>query len=206
MEGKELAELKDEILRLIVDKEHGADHHWLLHQFNIEGLTTQYLIDVLKEIESFRGTGKLITLTIGQTHHIQRTPHTKSFLEKEGFVKEWELQRETAKRMNHNALRGQRIEELQEINLQLANRLNRQKLKTHVIPIVISLAALAWAIFKPYNNVSQQEYNKRIEQLEYNQKQLEKGLQLENKELQEKLHKADMWIRILEEKDSLNVG
>jgi len=206
MDGKELAEFKDEILRLIVDKEHGADNRWLYHQVKFDGLTSEYLTEILKEIESFRRSGKLITLTFGETLHIQRTPQTKSFLEKEGFVNEWKLQRETTQRQNHNALRGQRIEELQETNLQLTNRLNRQKLKTHVLPIVISLVALAWSIFKPSDIVSQEEHNKRIERLEYNQKQLEKGLKQENKKLQEKLYKAEMLIKVLEERDSLEVN
>lgn len=205
MDGKDLAEFKDGILRLIVDKEHGADNRWLYHQVKFDGLTSEYLTEILKEIESFSRSGKLITLTFGETLHIQRTPHTKSFLGEGGFVKEWKLQRETAQEINHNALRGQRIEELQEKELKQKIKNNKYTLPIAIGSLIISLAALAWSVFKPSDNVSQQEYIKRVEQLEYNQKQLEDGLQMKNKELQEKLYKAELWIDVLE-KDSLRVG
>lgn len=190
MEGRELAEFKDRILTLIVDKPNGADHHWLIHQFNMEGLSYEYLVKILIELDSYSHSKNLITLTIGQAYHIKRTPFTKKFLEGGGFVKQYDAETESNIKGVKAALRSSRIEELQEQNLilgndnlQLSNKLSKQKLKTHWIPIGISIAGLVIAALpyiKPTTNVTEEQLNPKIDSIQNRLEQLEKDMEQVN--------------------------
>ena len=191
MEGRGLAEFKDSILTLIVDKPNGANLLWLIHQFKMEGLTKEYLIKVLEELDSYSHSKNLITLTIGQTYHVIRTPFTKKFLEGGGFVKQFDAETEVIQNEKKAALRGSRIEELQEQNLMLGNenhklnsQLTKQKIKTHWIPIGISIVGLTFAaipyIMPPVNDLHDQ-LKPRIDSIENRLKQLENGLKQKDK-------------------------
>ncbi|MCL6264918.1 hypothetical protein [Flagellimonas myxillae] len=103
---------------------------------------------------------------------------------------------------NENELRN-----LQKVNLKLTNKLNKQKIKTHYIPIVISIISLgfaAYSLFKPSNGVSQKQYDTKIEFIDQELKQLRIEFKQENDELKERLYKAEMQIAIYESDSLLN--
>ncbi len=64
----------------------------------------------------------------------------------------------------------------------------------------LSFCVAALAYFRPPDNTLQDEINKRLERLEYNQKNLENSLQKDIKSLREELYEAEMLISVYEEK------
>ncbi len=97
---------------------------------------------------------------------------------------------------NENELR-----DLQKVNLKLTNKLNRQKLKTHYIPIVISIISLSFAAYtllKPSNNVPQEQYDTKMKSIEKDIQQLRNDFKQENDELKDRLYKAEMLIAVYE--------
>lgn len=195
MDAVDIAKFKDDILSLIVDKENGADSLWLYHNLKIESLTREYLHQFLEQFHAEHSD--YFTLSIGQTYHIQRTPLTKSFLEKGGFTKIYEDQVEKIKEGIQKKREDIKLQELKKENLQLINRLNKQKLKTHWIPIIISLLGLVIALasyFKPSKEVSKTIENSRLKNIEMKMDQLENDLKEDLDSLQNELYEAQMLI------------
>ena len=129
---------------------------------------------------------------------------TQRFYDSGGFVAEYDREQEA--NIKHDAAneRNSTIQELQLENLQLSNRLSRQKLKTHWIPIGISIVGLILAAvpyLKPPNNVTEERLNPKIDSIQNRLEQLENGLKQKDKEveqLREELNKAEMMVRVLE--------
>ncbi|MEL7270662.1 MAG: hypothetical protein AAGL34_13905 [Bacteroidota bacterium] len=93
------------------------------------------------------------------------------------------------------------ISELQRKDLELTYELNKQSLKTHRIPIIISgisaliaLGALGWSIFKPSNQPIEPVDDSRLRNIEMKMEQLENGLKKDLDSLQNELYEAQMLI------------
>lgn len=199
MEEKELAEFKNRILSLIVDKEDGADHRWLFYQFKIEGLTEEYLIKIIEQIE--KNELELLSIEIAHTHHLRKTINTQRFLNAGGFVNQYESEEEAESERIRLEIQDARIKDLTEENLKIRNKLTQWKLLTHWIPIIVSLISLGFVFyshFKPSNDSSKEQMSTKIENLEEEVKQLQNGLKQENDKLKNELFKAEQMVRVLE--------
>lgn len=189
MDDKELAEFKDSILRLILDKKFGADTSWLFHQFDIEGLTTSFLERVLDEINNW--DRDILQLTKDKQYtHLVRTPLTKKFLDNGGFVKQYESDLEADLETEKLNRQTQRIKDLEE-----------RKLSRYWIPIVISIVSTLVAVaslIKTSNSVSQSE----LKTIQDNIDSLKSDFKKENDKLKSRIYEAEMLIAVYD--DSIN--
>ncbi|QCW98708.1 hypothetical protein FGM00_00680 [Aggregatimonas sangjinii] len=129
------------------------------------------------------------------------TDFTKDLIDAGGFVNMYESDLEADVEAERLARQEQRKSKLQEENLALSNELNRQRLKTHWIPIavsVISLCLAAYSLFTPSTDVTQDELQKVRDEVE----RLRMDFKKENDDLKERLYEAEMMIAVYES-DSL---
>lgn len=93
------------------------------------------------------------------------------------------------------------LDQLQQKNLELSNQLNKTRLKTHWIPIVISIVGLGVAVasfFRPSNEPSKPVDDNRLQNIEMKMEQLENGLKKDLDSIQNQLYEAQMLIDIYE--------
>ncbi|CAM4410404.1 hypothetical protein [Zobellia nedashkovskayae] len=212
MEKKKKAESQDDILKyMLSNSKVKTKHSEMTRMFG----SNDFYKDLFNKEFELEIIDKLILEIIEFGNDIVKNPHkqniepnqnTQKFLNDGGFVSEYYRKTEEDNRKNEYVLGEQRIRELQEENLILNNKFTTQKLKTHWVPIIISMIGVAISIvalgaskFQFSDNFVLDGYIKRIEQLEYNQKQLEKDLLQENYKLKEEVYKAEMLISVCEE-------
>jgi hypothetical protein len=200
MDDKELAEFKDNILKLIADKEHGADINWLVHQFKIKGLNRSYLEKVLEAIDDFEKD--VLHLIRGERYYLQRTPLTLKFLDKGGFLNQYESDVEADLEAMAISNQEQTIRDLTQENLKLANQVSSMKLKTYFIPLIISgisaimaIGSLLFAFSQSTNRVERSELKSIQNEIEVLQSDFKK----DNQELKSRLYEAEMLIAVYEE-------
>ncbi|AZQ58366.1 hypothetical protein EJ994_05935 [Maribacter sp. MJ134] len=104
---------------------------------------------------------------------------TKEFLDAGGFVNQYESKKEADEQAARLLMQDERIKNQTEENLRLTTELNRQRLKTHWIPIIISLVGLGIAVasfFRPSNNPSKPVDDNRLQIIEMKMEQIENDL------------------------------
>lgn len=197
MDKVDRVEFKDEVLKLV--RESGTcNKRDVSSQFS-EDAKGKYFEDIFKELVD----SNLINVTsrTKDSKRIEITYQGKELLDLGGFTKQYELEVENIKEGIQKKRDDIKLQELQKENLQLINRLNKQKLKTHWIPIIISLLGLVTALasfFRPSNDVSKEQLETKIERIENELEELRTDYKEQNDKLKDDLYKADMLISTYE--------
>lgn len=200
MEDKELAELKDIILKWLIEYGSG-DLETINNQLGKPMVDESHLRELIEDMR-IDGGKYFDYLEDNPFYVVSKNDLTKIFLDKGGFVNQYESDLEAdieAEKLNK---RDERLKSLQEQNLDLANQLSILKLKTHMLPIIISflsLAFAAFALFKPSDTISKQDFR----DFQDNVEKLKIDFKKENDNLKVRLKNAEMLIAIYES-DSLN--
>lgn len=100
--------------------------------------------------------------------HLKANEFTEDFLEGGGFVTLHEEIVKTNRKQLEDAIKEKDYQKLHGENLLLTTKLNKQRLKTHWIPIVVSFISLAFAAYsllKPSNSISQDVLDTKVESL-----------------------------------------
>lgn len=218
MEGRERAELKDRILQTIMEQtffpegnyyQSWITEHRLLNYF--KGILQNDEIPlIIREIQEFNENLVYTNEDTLKTRNEYKVKiHTQKFLNIGGFVNQYEseLEAETTRRLLE-------AEERDALTITRGNERRKYillKWQTKVFwPVfVLGLVGGVYSLFQIYYSFNAGEKDaeliNRIEQLETNQKKLEKGFEIEVKDLKDKLYKADMMISIYES-DSLKTN
>ncbi|WP_282055674.1 hypothetical protein [Maribacter luteus] len=218
MEGRELADLKNNILKELTNHNEEINAIIIYDSLNRPLETYQHFQDLIQEMGRYHkkyikskvyysGGRKVKKLMVASTIY------TRKFLDEGGFVKEYDDETVAYRKMNESTLKSSRIKELQLENLKLSNenlglsnKLSTQKLKTHWIPLVfsgistlIALGTLVWSIKTRSSSLTEEQMNPKIESIQNRLENLENGLKKERDSLKEELYKAEMMVRVLEE-------
>ncbi|MEM9001503.1 MAG: hypothetical protein AAGB24_14665 [Bacteroidota bacterium] len=193
MDKVDRVEFKDEILKLV--RESGRCNKRDVSSLFSQDAKGEYFEDIFKELVD----SNLINVTsrTKDSTRIEITYQGKELLDLGGFTKQYELEVEKIKEGIQKKREDNKLQELQKENLQLINRLNKQKLKTHWIPIIISLFGLVIALasyFKPSKEISKPIDNSRFNNIEMKMEQLENGLKKDLDSIQNELYEAQMLI------------
>ena len=191
MEGREKAKLKDSIVKFVMEDE---NREYLKGKYSL-GSLYKSLENPTENINSFSimleemAAEKPRCFKLIENHAMTKilyfkvTNHAKDIPDDKSFVAEYDAMSETIIKSNQAALRRTQIEELQFENLELSNKLSKQKLKTHWIPIIISGGSFLLAIMPyltPSKNVTEQQLNPKIDSIQIRLQQLEKDMELVN--------------------------
>ncbi|MEP2240412.1 MAG: hypothetical protein ABJI22_18745 [Maribacter sp.] len=133
----------------------------------------------------------------------QATEATSVFLENSGFEK---LYNEEINQVNIAKAKSEELENQQadlrkeqHKNLKLSNQLTEYKIKTHYLPIVISVLSLMIAAWALYNRSEKPMMDEDlIKEIQTRMDYIEGSLLKENDELKEKIYKSEIWIETLE--------
>lgn len=198
MEGLERAEIKDNILSYL--NEFGKSSKT---DFSGQYKGGSAISNFESVFEELLGSGYIETVSLTKdSHRVKITYNGEKILESGGFVVEYENTVEVNRKFMEAATIDGDIKKLQVKNLELTNKLNNRKLKTHYVPIIVSLVSLAiaaYSLLKPSDSVSQEVLDTKVESLEGQIKQLEKDLKKENGDLKDRLYKAELLIAVYEE-------
>ena len=191
MDKKGLAQLKDEILKLLVDKEHGADINWLIVKLNKEWLNRDYLETVLDEIDDW--DYNVLHVIRNERYYMQPTPLTQEFLDNGGFVNQYESDLEADIEAEMLRQQTRRIKDLEE-----------KKLRNYRIPIIVSIisavtaiGSLIYTINKSTDTVSKSE----LQELKNEVDSLRIEFKKENDSIRNRLYEAEMMIAVYEGED-----
>lgn len=205
MEGRELAKLMDRILDEVLIKDYESEK--LFKTLGEPVASHEHFLEVIDKMDAISPKSFEVReiATLDKRYLFSTTAFAQDFKENGGFIAEYDKETESARKMNLASLRASKIEEMSERELEQKIRNNKWAIPISIASILIATCGLLWSIFKPSDNNLTNELQKKIERLEYNQQQLEKGLENENKALKEKLYEAEMMIDIYES-DSLKIG
>lgn len=193
MEERKQAELKDRILKYLMENENTETSIILNH---IPKINTDVFEEIISELVDLN-----LIETVARTksgHRIKITYKGSKLLYKGGFMEQYESEDEAENTRRILELEEQGRTRKRDEHLELNTELTKQELKTHWIPIFISIIGLGIAIasyFRPYKVETDVDILKRIEKLETNQKQFKKA----NDSLKNELYKAELVIRVYEE-------
>jgi hypothetical protein len=196
MEEKTKIRLKDEILHYLYEEFPRTIHirdisrvatQRVLNPNQVVELCEEIITDgleILKKKSSNEGISYKATEKMGE-FLLKLGGYSKHRADKESFEhQEW------IKEYERKELRD-KIHGLQLQNLELTNELNKRKLKTHKIPILISgisaliaLGALGWSIYKPSEESSEPFDDSRLRKMEMKIEQLENNLKKDLDSLQ----------------------
>ncbi|WP_430426451.1 hypothetical protein [Maribacter litoralis] len=207
MKGRKRAELKNKILEFFInDPVHLFPTETLWNNLGKPVSKLQFQ-EVLDEMVSVGGRYFLQTVN-SPFKSYGYNDLTQDYLDIGGFVNQYESDLEADEQLFKLESQNQRINDLTEENLKLVNRLSKQKLKTHVIPIVISgisalvaIGSLLYMIFKPETSTNIKELKQMEQRLNY----IEGTLSNEVDSLKNKLYEAETLIEVYES-DTLKVG
>ena len=206
MEGRERAELKNRVLRFLLKNDRDYRPKAIYRSLNSPVKFLEHFIELLEEM--CQEASKYFDCDVrddGSIWVLKQNEFTLEFLEAGGFINQYESDLEAVQEMNRLAVQEERFKGLEEKNLLLGNRLAEQKLKTHWIPITISLIGLGVAIasyFRPSDNVTREELNQELQKVQDTIQQLKTDFKNENEELKERVYEAEMLIAVYE--DSLS--
>lgn len=200
MDKLEWAKLKDQLLKGLLNHGHEIGHPIISQELLDGRLNEEEVKLMIYEISSFQLN--LMTMDLNNPGIlVSATRHTQAFLDNGGFQKMEEDVLFKIEELERKQMELEEIEEIKKENVRLINRLNKQKLKTHMMPILISgisaliaLSALGWSIYKFSNKPPEPVDDSRLRNIEMKMKQLENGLKKDLDSLQNELYKAQMLI------------
>lgn len=191
------ARLKDEILKFAIAHKNSFDYCTLVDFPTLKIHPSDSLdflvIEIAREHPNVLSSHTYTVKSLPKTVY-EMTPLTETFFQNGGFLGLYNKEEKELKEQDE-------ILRLQKGNLELSSKLNKQKLKTHYIPIAISVISLlfaAYSLLKPSNNVPQEQYNTKMESIEEDIEQLRIDFKHENDELKDRLYKAEMLIAVYE--------
>ena len=204
MEGKQRAELKNQVLEFLLNKEGSYSNDYIYSEMGEPTISQAHFDELLKEMKNeavryFVYNDRRGYIFAGSNSF------TNEFLVKGGFVNMYESELEADLQAVSIQNQEREIRDLQQENLILSNQVAAMKIKTYWLPIIISaisavvaVGSLIYAINSNSNSVSRSE----LETIQNNMDSLRSDFLKENDELKEKLFKAEMWISVLEEEPS----
>ena len=196
MDEKELAHFKDDILRLLVDKDLGADINWLAAKLKIVGANRDYLKTVLDEIDDWNIN--VLHVTRNERYYMQPTPLTKKFLAIGGFVNQYESDLEADLQAAAISNQENKIRDLQEENLTLSNQVATMKIKTYWFPIILSSLSAIIAIASLFYPIPDTDLKPELQELKDKVDSLRLDFRKENDDLKERLYEAELLIAVYE--------
>ncbi|MDF4204031.1 hypothetical protein PXD56_13745 [Maribacter sp. SA7] len=205
MEGKERAELKNKILEFLlpIDGNPHNDHIYSKMGKPVKSLAHFDIIldEIIREGERYIYYNKS-----GGMFYLGSNNFTEEFLMAGGFVNMYESELEAELQAASIANQEQAIRNLTEENLSLSNQVANMKLKTYLIPLIISGVSAAVAIIslvvasKSNSNSSSQS---EIRNIENKIDSLRIDFKKDNDILKDRIYEAEMLIAVYES-DSLN--
>lgn len=148
MDEKTKAEYKDKFLRYIMAQERGCSADNLFKDILKPGYPQGYSKKLIDEIDSYNDN--LLEVYRGDVSYLlDKTDFTKEFLDKGGFVAEYNRQLEAAQKLNESAKREANIKELQEVELKQKIKYNKYALRISIISALVAVASFLYTILQP---------------------------------------------------------
>ncbi|MFX0555819.1 hypothetical protein ACOCEA_03430 [Maribacter sp. CXY002] len=204
MEGKERAELKNKILEFLLSLD-GNYHNTHIYSKmgkpvnsidHFDEILDEMIIDGRRYVDYNKSDG---------IFYLGRNNFTEEFLHNGGFVNMYENELEAQIQVNSIANQEQAIRDLTQENLKLSNQVANMKLKTYLIPLIISgisaaiaFASLIYVIYINSSKVSQFE----LRTIESKIDSIKIDFKKENEKLKSRIYEAEMLIAVYES-DSL---
>ncbi|MDC6405869.1 MULTISPECIES: hypothetical protein [Maribacter] len=172
MEGKARAELKDRILKfLIEDPSHSFTVERLWENLGKPVDNKLLMQEILDEMENTAGSNFLVINNSGYESY-GSNEFTQDYLDNGGFTNQYEVEMEVARNMNKSALQDSRIKDMQEKDLNLKIRNGKFSLPISIISVLVAVGSLLYSIFKPApelksNDVQIKQLEERLDKIEY---------------------------------------
>jgi hypothetical protein len=148
MEGLERAKLKDSILLFLLEKGGGWGEDGIYLGLGKPTKTENHISEILNEMNLEASKYFYYNDDDGYVL-VSANDFTQEFLDKGGFVSEYNKQVVAARKLNENIKRENNVKELKEIDLKLNIRNSKFALPLSIISILIALGSLLYTISKP---------------------------------------------------------
>ncbi len=195
MTNYKIAVKKDKILQFLLTQPNGTSNISISEElFKNETGETEVTVLLNEMVKDVPLLFKIIETRDGVAVHPNDL--TKKYAELDNFFTSQVLEIAVT-----NLKKGEKDKFEKEIVL-LQKKNLEQKVKTHWMPIAISIISLvfaAYSLLKPTNNVPPEQYDTKIESIEKELQQLRIDFKQENEELKDRLYKAEMLIAIYED-------
>lgn len=184
MEGRERAELKDRITKYVVDKDKGTYMMGGLY----EGLQqpTENIDSLITILDEMAAEKPRIFKVVqhGNTDkkmYFKVDPLAKDIPQDKSFVAEYEAMSEVIENEKKAILRGSRIEELTETELEQRIWNNKWLFVIAVVSALAAIGSLVWSIYRDSNNDIKDQLNPKIDSIQIRLERLENGLKQLNR-------------------------
>lgn len=198
MEGIEEAKLMNQVMDYLLNHKHMVDSYSLFANMGEPMKSHDHFMELLEKMKQIKS--KAFELKEIKTMDVRLmigiTAFTEDFKNEGGFVHEYNKYKEAAIKINEGTSQDKRIKDLTEQNLRLSNQLKKQKIKTHWIPIGISIVSLLGSIIIPIVISSMKQPNQsdriRLDIVEGKIGKLRKEYQQKNDSLYEEMMKLKL--------------
>ena len=198
MEEKNRAEFKNSILDFLLGLDGNYHNDFIYSNMGKPVNSQDHFDEILYEMID-EGERYLYYNNTGGMFYLGSNSFTEEFLKAGGFVTMYESNLEADLQATSIANQEQTIRNLTEQNLTLSNQVAAMKLKTHLIPLVISglsaIVAIGSLFYPKSNNVSLSEIKTIHNKLD----SLRMDFKKENEELKSRLYEAEMMIAVYED-------